>query len=83
MEKDYYNNYPLDYSNEISLKKILQQNILFTMNLNIELKTIKKQQKTTQNDILLFYIFINFGALMFSIYYLLYDDTFKYINYMM
>ena len=53
------------------------------MNLNIELKTIKKQQKTTQNDILLFYIFINFGALMFSIYYLLYDDTFKYINYMM
>ena len=83
MEKDNNNKYALDYSNEISLKKVLNKNILFTMNLNNELKTLKKQQKTNQNDIQLFYILINFGAFMISIYYLLFDDKYKYAKYML
>ena len=81
-EKDLYNNYPIDYANEKSLRIILNKNILMNMDLHNNIETLNKEKNCLKNDVHLFYILINFGALMFSLYHLLFDDRYKYIKYM-
>jgi hypothetical protein len=81
-EKDLYNNYPIDYANDKSLRIILNKNILMNMDLHNNIETLNKEKNCLKNDVHLFYILINFGALMFSLYYLLFDDRYRYIKYM-
>jgi hypothetical protein len=81
-QKDLYNHYPIDYASDKSLRIILNKSLIMNMNLNNNIERLNKEKNCLKNDVHLFYILINFGAFMFSFYYLLYDDTYKYIKYM-
>ena len=85
-EKDLYNNYPIDYADIKSIRILLNKSMLLNINLNNNIKILNQEKIYLKNDIYLFYIFINFGAIIFSLYYFLKNDInnstlIEYINY--
>ena len=48
-EKDLYNNYPIDYANEKSLRIILNKNILMNMDLHNNIETLNKEKNCLKN----------------------------------
>ena len=79
-EKDLHDNYPIDYADIKSIRILLNKNILLNVNLNNNIKILNEEKNCLKNDVYLFYILINFGGILFSLYYLLSED--KYLKYL-